>query len=147
MTDEKYREKETEKHEEKSHRDPLGTVIAAAILIWVGVLLLADNLGFLDVFTGVLASLSIRPYDLSWELPFISWETVQVFFLGMGVIVVIEIIIRLLVPQYRRRLMGSLVAAVAFFALGLGSWSIIGPAIVIAVGLSILIGGLLRRPR
>ena len=46
--DEKSSEKEREKSEEKYRRDPLSAVIWAAILIWAGVVLLLDNLGYLE---------------------------------------------------------------------------------------------------
>ena len=58
MADEKFDEKEQEKREEKSpeeknweekyRRDPLGSVIWACILIWAGLVFLADNLKLID---------------------------------------------------------------------------------------------------
>ena len=55
---EKFDEKELEKQEEKSadeknydekyRRDPLGSIVWALILIWVGLVLLAQNMGYLN---------------------------------------------------------------------------------------------------
>ena len=49
-------EKDIDKVEEKSaeekwRRDPLGSITWAVILIWAGLVLLADNLGMLKAFT------------------------------------------------------------------------------------------------
>ena len=61
MSEQKFDEKEMEKHDEKQEksseeknwdekyrRDPLGTIVWAAIFIWAGLVFLAANLGFLD---------------------------------------------------------------------------------------------------
>jgi hypothetical protein len=138
-------QKREEKQEEKWHRDPLGSVVGAFILIWAGVVLLAANMGSLDVFTDFLARLSIRPYDLPFDIPFFSLGAWQVFFLGAGVILLFEILVRLLVPAYRRQVFGTFIGAIVFLALGLGQWAVIWPLILVAVGVSILIGGLVRR--
>jgi hypothetical protein len=145
MADEKIDEKEMEKREEKWQRDPVGAVIGAAFLIWIGVVLLASNLNYMSVFTDLLDRLSIRSYELPFDFPFFSVRTLQVFFLGAGVILLAEIVVRLLLPSYRRQMVGPFIGAVAFFALGLGHWSIVGPLVLIAVGVSILLGGFLRR--
>ena len=71
----------------------------------------------------------------------------RVGLLGAGVIVVFEVILRLIIPAYRRGIFGSLVGAIVCFALGLGRWQVIWPLIIIAVGLSILIGALTGRQR
>jgi hypothetical protein len=141
----KHDEKEMQKHEEKGRSDALGGVIGATVLIWAGVVLLAGNLGYLYVFTGILDSLGISPYSWEWEMPFFDPRAWQVFFLGAGVIVLFEIVIRLLVPLYRRRVMGTFIGAIVLFALGLGQWTVIWPLILIAIGLSILLRGLFRR--
>ena len=111
--EEKFDEKEMEKHEEKSaeeksyeekyRNDPLGAIIWAVILIWVGIVLLADNLGYLERL-----DMRFNYADLPFEIPFVqnSWSLI---FLGIGVIVLFEIMIRLLIPDYRRPLMGSVI--------------------------------------
>jgi hypothetical protein len=78
-------------------------------------------------------------------MPFFDPRAWQVFFLGAGVLVLFEIVIRLLVPSYRRRMMGTFIGAIVLFALGLGQWTVIWPVILIAIGLSILLRGLFRR--
>ena len=48
--------------EEKWRRDPLGSIVGAAFLMWAGVVLLASNLGYLDTFTELLAGLSSQVF-------------------------------------------------------------------------------------
>lgn len=145
---EKFDEKEMEKHEEKSaeeksyeekyQRDPLGAIIWALILIWVGIVLLAKNMGYLEKI-----GLKLDFANLPFEIPFIgdSWSLI---FLGIAVIVLFEIVIRLLIPDYRRPLMGSVIFLVVCIGLAFGSWNLIWPLILIAVGASILLRGLFR---
>ena len=145
---EKFDEKELEKQEEKSadeknyeekyRRDPLGSIVWALILMWVGIVLLAQNMGYLEQW-----GLRLKFADLPFEVPFIgdSWSLI---FLGIAVIVFIEIIIRLLIPDYRRPLMGSVVFFIVCIGLAFGSWEFIWPLILIAIGASILLRGLFR---
>ena len=145
---EKFDEKELEKQEEKSadeknydekyRRDPLGSIVWALILVWVGLVLLAQNLGYLEQW-----GLRLKFADLPFEVPFIgdSWSLI---FLGIAVIGFIEIIIRLLIPDYRRPLMGSVVFLIVCIGLAFGSWEFIWPLILIAIGASILLRGLFR---
>ncbi len=126
MPDEKFEEKELEKREEKNRRDPLSSVVWAAIFIWAGLALLADNLGFLD------------------NLNVDAWAIVT---LGSGAIVLLEIAFRLLVPAYRQPLLGSLIFAV--FLLGIGLEILTGVSmtwalILIAVGAYIILRGVFR---
>ena len=148
---EKQDEKEMEKHEEKSadeknyeekyRRDPLGAIVWAVILIWVGLVLLAQNMGYLDRL-----GLRLKFADLPFQVPFVedSWSLI---FLGIAVIVFIEIIIRLLVPDYRRPMMGNVIFLIVCIGLAFGSWELIWPLILIAIGASILLRGFLRSNR
>ena len=141
--DEKELGKRDEKHEEKSYeekyrRDPLGSLMWAIILIWAGVVLLADNLGMLE-------NLKIRTSDLPFYIPFFGSSAWSLFFVGAGVIVLIEIVIRLLVPTYRQHILGTLIWAIVLLGIGIGNWAIVGPLILIAIGASILFGGAFRR--
>jgi uncharacterized membrane protein len=149
MADEKTEEKEVEKREEKvdekQQQDLISSLVGAAFLIWLGVVLLAVNMDFLSTFTNILDSLAIRSYDVSFAIPFFSMRAVQVFLLGGGLILLVEVIIRLLAPVYRKRVLGTLIGAVAMFSIGLGSWEIVWPLILIAVGISILVRGFTRR--
>jgi hypothetical protein len=99
--DEKEREKQEEKSVEKYRRDPLGAIIWALILIWAGVVLLLDNLGYLDQVRSALAVESP-----AW-LERIGAGAWPLIFLGAGVILLFEVLIRLLVPAYRRSVTGT----------------------------------------
>jgi len=86
MSDREYHgkedEKQAEKGDEKWHRDPLSAIVWAAILIWIGVVLLIGNMGLLD-------NLSILGRRVeAWSFGF----------LGAGAIVLLEVVVRLLVP-------------------------------------------------
>ena len=139
MSDREYYGKEEEKQAEKAggwdekwRRDPLSTMVWAAILIWIGVVLLLGNAGLLD-------DLSILGRGVE------AWS---VAFLGAGVIVLLEAVVRLLVPAYRRAVGGTLVFAAVLVGVGLGEivgWTLIGPLILIALGVSALLRGLIRR--
>jgi hypothetical protein len=147
MPDEKFDEKDREKKEEKSpqekswdekwRRDPLSAIIWAAILIWAGLALIANNAGMIDDIirsTGIdaLANLDV-------------WN---VILLGVAVLIVVEAIIRLLVPAYRRSVTGSLIFALILVGIALGdivSWNVLWPIILIIIGLSILLRGFFRK--
>ncbi len=143
-------EKDVAKHEEKSYeekwrRDPIGAVSWAVFLIWAGVVLLLYNLDQLDVLTDFVERLNLPLADLPFDLPFVNERAWQVFFLGAGIIVAVEILIRLFIPIYRRPIVGSIIWAGILFGLALGNWEIVGPAIVIGIGIVIIFGGFLRR--
>jgi hypothetical protein len=140
MADKEYREKEEEKREEKEEkegekswdekwrRDPLSALVWAAILIWAGLVLLADNLGVLVRFEQLNA----------WGL----------IFLGAGLIVLLEVAVRWLLPDYRRPVIGSLILAVVLIAVGLGdlvTWDIIWPLALILLGVLIVVRGFFWR--
>ncbi len=116
--------------EEKWARDPLGTAMGALILIWLGVTLFLANLNIAGV-----------EWTAQW-----AW-----FLMGLGVIMILEAIIRLVVPEYRRPLGGRIVGGIILFLLGASGsfltldWSKWWPVIPIAFGVAILLGGLFRR--
>ncbi len=135
MSDREFRgkedEKQSEKQDEKWRRDPLSAIVWAAILIWIGVMLLLGNMGILDDLT--LFGSRVEPWSLG--------------FLGAGVIVLLEVVVRLLVPAYRRGLGGTIIFAVILLGIGLGeivSWTIIGPLILIGLGVSVLLRGFFK---
>ena len=139
MSDREYHGKEEEKEEEKGRggdekwrRDALSAIVWAAILIWIGVVLLIGNMGLLD-------SLSILGRRVeAWSFGF----------QGAGAIVLLEVVVRLLVPAYRRAVGGTLVFAAILLGVGLGEivgWILIGPLVLIALGVSVLLRGLFRR--
>jgi hypothetical protein len=64
------------------------------------------------------------------------------------VIVLLEAVVRLVVPAYRRAVGGTLVFAAVLVGVGLGEivgWTLVGPLILIALGVSALLRGLFRR--
>jgi hypothetical protein len=114
--------------DEKWRRDPVDAAMWAILLIWAGIVLLAANMGAFDSLEQVEA----------WSIGF----------LGAGVIVLLTAGFRLLVPAYRRPIGGNLIFAAILFGIGLGDiigWIIIGPLVLIAIGVGVLVTGLLRR--
>ena len=154
MVDEKFDEKELEKQEEKSteekswdekwHRDPLGSLMWALILIWAGLVYMAANLGYLDQVlkqTTDITGISGIAKGLS------AWSIVLI---GAGVIFLIEALIRSLVPEYRKPISGTIIFAIILIGFGLGdliSWDFIWPTILIVLGLSIILRGFRRKDR
>lgn len=113
--------------DEKWRRDPIDAAMWAIILIWVGVVLLGSSMNWFD-------DMSLEPWAIG--------------FLGAGAIVLLVVFFRLLVPAYRKPLTGSIILGIVFIGIGLGSiigWYIIGPLVIIAVGVGILFTGLFRR--
>lgn len=142
-------EKELQKQEEKSmdekwRRDPLGSVVWALIFIWAGLVFLASNLGLLDAITGFFARLGLETAAFPFPAPFMSLSAWSLVFIGAGLLLLAEIVIRLLFPAYRRPVVGTAILAVIALGLGLGSWGLIWPLILIIVGLGIIMGGLFR---
>ncbi len=127
---EKDREKKQEKGEgldEKYRRNPLGFVAWALVIIWLGVTLLLQNF---DV---------VENDDHQWAF----------FFWGGGVIFLAESLLRMAVPKWRRSVVGSLVWGAIWIGVGFGlwfdKWEVIGPIVIIAIGVAILAGRLVPR--
>jgi hypothetical protein len=139
-------EKDEKTFEEKNRQDPIGSMVWAATLIWAGLLLLAGNLGWFESFRIPLGDRGTGfPFDLFRGVEWAgAW---QLFFLGAGGLVLVGVAARLLIPEYRRPVLGSLIWAIVLFGIALGKWELIWPIILIAVGISILFGGALRRRR
>ncbi|HEY45184.1 MAG: hypothetical protein AMJ88_16435 [Anaerolineae bacterium SM23_ 63] len=129
---EKTQEKEEEKNwDEKWRRDPLGSIAWASVLIWAGIVFLADNLNWLQSI-GLPARLE------AWSLVFV----------GAGVIFLGVVLVRLLVPDYRRPIVGTLILALVFLGIGLNEvvgTDIIWPIVLIILGVAFLLGGFRRR--
>ena len=137
-------EKELHKHDEKiEERDALSSITWAAMLIWAGLVFLAANTGWLDT---IIAHSFIARY-LPAEMVMFEPAIWGIIMLGAGIILLAEAIIRLLVPSIKRRVVGTLVLGVVFIGIGLGNffgWDLIWPFILILLGVSVLVGGLLR---
>ncbi|HNS49783.1 MAG TPA: hypothetical protein PKO09_01210 [Anaerolineae bacterium] len=126
---EKEREKQEKERGEKSwdekwRRDPLNAVVWALILIWLGLALLANNLGLLKELPG--------PTD---------WEWSHLFFLGAGGILLLEVLFRLLVPAFRTPIVGTLVLGAVFFLIGLSAFG--ADVWVYALAVAAIFGGVL----
>lgn len=150
--DEKFDEKSMEKQEEKSteekgwdekwRRDPLSAITWAVIFIYSGVVLLAANLGYLD---DILPKRITIGGMTGLEDVINAWPLV---FIGAGIIFLIEVVIRLLVPAYRKPVTGTIIFAIILIGIGLGDlidWAIIWAVILIVLGVSIIFRGLGRR--
>jgi hypothetical protein len=148
MPDEKVEEKEEkelEKREEKSweekwRRDPLTAVIWALVFIWAGLVLLADNLNLLDQL-GFFQFQEIPGFEV-----ISAWPLILV---GAGLLFLLEAVIRLLVPAYRKSVTGTLIFGLVLIGLGLNdivewNWTLFGALVLIIVGVSILIRGFTR---
>lgn len=129
--EEKRREKQEEKGrslEEKWQHDRLRAISIACILIWAGLVALGGTLGL---------------FNYSWDSH--GWS---IFLLGTGVILIVKVIIRALIPEYRRPLGASLIIGFILLAVGIGDlvgWTYIWPIILIAIGLFIVLRGAFRR--
>jgi len=129
--DEKERREEQEKHDEKEEkeqgRDPLGRIMGALFLIIAGVILLAQSQGW-----------------VTWEQFGGLWN---LFFVAIGLVLLLEALLRLVLPAYRRPILGQVIGGLVLLAIGLGGmtgFQLTGPVILIGIGLAILIGGLFR---
>lgn len=121
---EKEHEKDEKTWDEKWRRDPLSGIVWATILIWAGVVFLASNMGFLG---------GLGMFD--------SWPIVLI---GAGMIVLLEVGVRLLMPAYRRSIGGTLFLGFILIGVGLGDLldtNLVWPLILIAFGLSVLLRG------
>lgn len=120
--------------------DALSTLTWALIFIWAGVVLLAENLGYLSWL-----HLRFSDMPLGWrQFGMTSWPLI---FLGAGVLVLVEAVLRLILPAFRRPIVGQAILAVIFIGIGLGNltnWALIWPAILIVLGVAMLAGGVFR---
>ncbi len=114
--------------DEKWRRDPIDAAGWAFLFIWAGLALIADNLGYLD--------------RLDTRL-----DTWGLIFAGAGVIVLVQVLIRLVVSAYRRPIVGSVIFAVILLGIGLGDlvgWSMIWAVGLIVIGAAYLLRGIFR---
>jgi len=136
--EEKY-EKEDEKHIEKRDQDPLSSLTWALILIWAGLVFLASNLGWLEQIKS--QPLGIEGFTIT------SLSTWSVIFVGAGVLVFLEAVVRTFVPAYRSSTGGNFFLAAIFLGIGWGGifgWNVVWPSILIAMGLSALVSALIQ---
>ena len=138
-------EKELQKHDEKiEENDLLSSLAWAFILIWAGLVFLASNLGWFERLGLVVDSRWVCHSLEDWQ-SFGVWNLVA---MGAGVVFLVETIARILMPGYRRHIIGSLIVALVFISLGFGgwvNWNLIWPFILIAAGVSVLFSGFGRK--
>jgi fatty acid desaturase len=125
---EKEDEKRTEKQsEEKWRRDPVRGIMFAAILIWGGVVALITIADMVSV---------------SW------WQGWAVFLAGTGVILLLKAAVRLLRPEYRRPIGGTVIIGVILLGVGIGDivgWEYTWPVILIIIGAVLVVRVFFRR--
>ena len=120
-------------------RNDISTVAWAFVLLWAGLTYLAENLGYLQRWISSIPGLPEKAYDMT---------AFSVVFLGAGVIFFIEAILRIVLPGQGNGFTGTIILAAVGIGVGLGniiSWSLVGPIILIAIGLSFLLRGLVSR--
>jgi len=125
---------------EKHDHDPLSSLTWALILIWAGLVFLASNLGWLDQIK--TQQLGIEGFTVT------SLSTWSLIFLGAGVLVFLEAVVRTFVPAFRFSTGGNFFLAAIFMGIGLGAifgWNVVWPFILIAMGLSALASALIRK--
>jgi hypothetical protein len=111
-----------ESWDEKWRRDPVEAATWALVLIWAGVAWLLSNTGAFDSLMGD------------------GQDVWPVVFLGAGLILLLGVVVRLVVPSYRRPITGGLILGLVFVGIGLGGitdgWVVIGPLVLIGIGLA-----------
>ena len=126
--EEKEEKDSGESWDEKWRSDPLNAAWWALVLIWAGLVLIADNVG-------ILVNLGIRG------------EAWAIGLLGAGILALLLVVIRLLVPAYRRPVTGSIIFGFILLGIGLGEltrWDVVGALILIAIGVSIFLSRFVR---
>jgi hypothetical protein len=121
---------------QRIRRDRLSSFSWALIFIWTGMVFLMKNL-YPQWFSSLLSPIGDGRWLSAWPLVFI----------GAGMILLVEVIIRLFIPDLRRHFGGSLIMSIILLSIGLGlvlSWTVIGPLLLIAFGLSFLLRGVIR---
>lgn len=120
-------QREWDKGEQWTGGDALGPLVWGLIIILAGLVFAATNL-------------SMYPW-LTWEN---AWSYI---FLGAGLLFLLEILLRILMPTYRRPVRGRIILAFVALAIGLGGlvgWELTWPLVIIAVGLAIIVGVFIR---
>ena len=119
---------------EKHPNDPLDALTWGLILIWAGFIFLASNLGWLE-------QIRFQPLGID------GIGTWPAIFIGIGLLVFLEAIIRSLIPAYRASIAGNLFTAAISLGIGLGmvmGFQLVWPFILIAMGLSAIASALLK---
>jgi uncharacterized membrane protein len=114
------REKSYLVEEEYSQNDHVNVVGLGIVFIWGGLVLLVKNTGYSSNF--------------SW------WDTWSVFFIGVGAIVLLIFVIRLLKSEYSSPSFFSLLFALVLIGIGLGGPEVwFWPAVLFIIGIIVLL--------
>jgi hypothetical protein len=120
--DEKNEKGRDDSWDEKWRRDPVEAAVWAFVLIWAGIVWLLSNTGTLENIFGEK----------------VEWWAVG--FLGAGLIVLLGVGARLVVPAWRRPVTGSLILGLIFIGIALGQitggWVVVGPLVLIGIGIA-----------
>jgi hypothetical protein len=106
---------------EKWSRDPLGSALWAFFIIWIGIVLLLANLGE--------------------EGDIVEWGNVWAWILiGGGALTWLDILLRTMMPAYRRPLGGRIVWGTILLVFGIGALTDLSlwPLILIVIGVAML---------
>jgi hypothetical protein len=128
--DEKQEKGNGESWDEKWRRDPVEAAVWACILIWVGLVWLLNST---QVWSNLFGD-GIQAWTIG--------------FLGAGLIVLLGVVFRLVVPGYRRPVLGSIIFGVVLLGIGLGelvNWVAVGAVVLIVIGVAILMRGFVSR--
>ncbi len=135
------RERDDAESSDRARSAPLDTIVWAALLIWAGSVLLAQNTGLLPALGRALGALfGVSPVQIP------AWATVL---LGAGIILLTEAVVRWSLPAYRQPVGGTLFWAIILIAVALGrffGWAVAFPLGLIIAGGWLLISALLHRP-
>ncbi len=102
---------------------------------------LIDGLGWAAGF--IWAALVILAGATNFAANFSWWDGWAVFFTGAGIIVLVEVAFRMLLPAYRKSVVGNLIFGLILLAIGLGGlvgWIWVWPLVLVAIAAVILRG-------
>ena len=137
MNDEREKriEERRQEREERRRTDPIGAVVGALVLIWLGVVMLAAQNPEM---------LRLGPFSVTWT----NWWAF--FCVGVGALLILQGVLRL-VTAYGHGIVGSLIWGAVLLLVGLAgifpgtNLALLWPLALIALGLGLLLTIILRR--
>ena len=134
----------TESNQQTSYKklngsNNISTIAWALVMLWAGLTYLAENLGYLQRWISSIPGLPEKAYEIS---------AFSLVFLGAGVIFFIEALLHIILPGEGKHFTGAIILAAVGIGVGLGdifTWSLIGPIMLIAIGISFLLRGFISR--
>jgi len=139
-------EEELLKHDEEIGRlDMLSYIVWAALLLWGGITFLSIKNGWLETFFRSNFIVQIMSEGAVVLKPRCMWSIIM---LGAGLILLVEVAARLLIPVFPYQNGGSLVLAVVFIGVGLRNifgWDYLWAFFLVSVSASILLDRFMRR--